>query len=160
MNLSTKQCTQPDLIQNIINILQKHELDAGSLKLELTESTVVEDTEVMSDLLIKLRDLGIQVQIDDFGTGYSSLGYLHNLPIQTIKIDRSFISRLETNESSLEIVRTILSMAHNLGMAVIAEGVETDNQLSELRNMNCEYMQGFLFAEPVDSLEAGKLLSK
>ncbi len=160
VNLSTRQYTQPDLIPRITDILQKNKLDAGSLKLELTESLVIEDSESTSLTLSKLRGLGIQVQIDDFGTGYSSLSYLHTLPIDTLKVDRSFISRLGTNTNSSEIVRTILTLAHNLGMKVIAEGVETDEQLSRLKAMDCEYIQGFLFAKPVDNQEAGALLEK
>jgi len=111
-------------------------------------------------MLSKLREMGIQVQIDDFGTGYSSLSYLHTLPIDTLKIDRVFISRLGTTGSGSDIVRTILAMAHNLGMKVVAEGVETDDQLSKLKAMDCEYVQGFLFAKPVNSQEAGTLLGK
>ncbi len=160
VNLSTRQCEQPDLVQKISDILRKNKLDAGLLKLELTESLIIKDSESISVMLSKLRELGIQVQIDDFGTGYSSLSYLHTLPIDTLKIDRSFISRLGSKNNGAEIVQTILSLAHNLGMKVIAEGVETKEQLSELSAMDCEYMQGFFFSHPVDSLEAGALLGK
>ena len=160
MNLSTRQCTQSDLVQRIAEILQKNKLDASSLKLELTESLIVEDSAFTSAVLLKLRELGIQVQIDDFGTGYSSLGYLHSLPIDTLKIDRTFISQLGTSDSGLEIVRTILALAHSLGMDVIAEGVETKEQLAKLKEMDCEYVQGFFFAKPVDSQSAGALLGK
>jgi EAL domain-containing protein (putative c-di-GMP-specific phosphodiesterase class I) len=148
------------LVQKIAETLQKYKLNAGSLKLELTESLIVEDSESMTIMLSKLRELGIQVQIDDFGTGYSTLSYLHTLPIDTLKIDRSFISRLEIDGSGSDIVQTILSMAHNLGMKVVAEGIETEDQLSKLKAMNCEYVQGFLFSKPVGSLEAGALLGK
>jgi diguanylate cyclase (GGDEF)-like protein len=160
VNLSTRQCSQPDLLEKIADVLQKNELDGSCLKLELTESLIVEDSEYISAMLSKLRELGIQVQIDDFGTGYSSLGYLHTLPIDTLKIDRGFISRLGTSNNGSEIVRTILALAHNLGMKVVAEGVETDEQLSNLEVMDCEYVQGFLFAKPVDSQAAGVLLGK
>lgn len=160
VNLSTRQCEQPDLVQKISDILRKNKLDASLLKLELTESLIIRDSEVITNILYELRDLGIQVQIDDFGTGYSSLSYLHTLPIDTLKIDRSFISRLGSKNKGMEIVQTILSLAHNLGMKVVAEGVETDEQFSELTAMDCEYMQGFLFSEAVDNLEAGALLKK
>jgi len=160
VNLSAVQCAQTDLIQKIAEVLQKNKLDASCLKLELTESLIVEDSESTSTMLSKLRELGIQVQIDDFGTGYSSLGYLHALPIDTLKIDRTFISRLGINGNGSEIVRTILALAHDLGMKVVAEGVETDDQLSKLKAMDCEYVQGFLFAKPVDSQKAGTLLGK
>jgi diguanylate cyclase (GGDEF)-like protein len=160
VNLSTRQCIESDLIQNISDALQKNKVDAGSLKLELTESLIVEDSESVSTMLSKLRVLGVQVQIDDFGTGYSSLSYLHTLPIDTLKIDRTFISRLGINDSGSDMVQTILALAHNLGMKVVAEGVETDDQLSKLMAMDCEYVQGFLFSKPVDSQEAGALLRK
>ena len=160
VNLSTRQCAQSDLVQKIADVLQKNKLDASSLKLELTESLIVEDSESISAMLSKLRALGVQVQIDDFGTGYSALSYLHTLPIDTLKIDRTFISRLGINGSGADIVQTILTLAHNLGMKVVAEGVETDDQLFKLKAMDCEYVQGFLFSKPVDSQEAGNLLGK
>lgn len=160
VNLSTRQCAQPDLIEKIKAILQKNKLNPGSLKLELTETLIVEDSVAIANMLSKLRELGVQVQIDDFGTGYSALSYLHKLPIDTLKIDRSFISRLGTNDNSSEIVRTILALAHNLGMKVVAEGVETITQRSNLQALDCEYMQGFLFSKPLDSWDAGKLLGK
>lgn len=160
VNLSTRQCAQTDLVQKIVNILKKNNLDPGSLKLELTESLIMEDSAATSAILSELREKGIQVQIDDFGTGYSSLGHLHKLPIDTLKIDRTFISQLGNGGNGLEIVRTILALAHGLGMKVIAEGVETDDQLSKLQSLNCEYVQGFLFAKPVNSLEASILLGK
>ena len=102
----------------------------------------------------------IKVQIDDFGTGYSLLGYLHTLPIDTLKINRTFIDRLGNNDKGSEIVQSIMTMAHGFGMRVVAEGVETDDQLSKLKMMDCEYVQGFLFAKPVSSQEAGALLGK
>jgi diguanylate cyclase (GGDEF)-like protein len=160
VNLSTRQCNQNDLVQKISEILEKNKLDASSLKLELTESLVVEDFEFTSTILLQLRDLGIQVQIDDFGTGYSSLSYLHSLPIETLKIDRAFISQLGPTGSGVEIVRTILALAHSLGMKVIAEGVETSEQLSMLQSLDCKLVQGFLFARPVGQIEAGNLLEK
>src|SRR6185503_15619589 len=160
VNLSTRQCAQSDLVQKIADVLQKNKLDASSLKLELTESLIVEDSASISAMLSELRTLGVQVQIDDFGTGYSALSYLHTLPIDTLKIDRTFISRLGINGSGSDIVQTILTLAHNLGMKVVAEGVETNDQLSKLKAMDCEYVQGFLFSKPVDSQEAGSLLGK
>ena len=158
VNLSTRQCAHPDLVKNIAKILKKNGLDPQSLKLELTESLIIEESGSTAAILNELRDMGIQVQIDDFGTGYSSLSYLHTLPIDTLKIDRSFISRLGTSSNNTEIVQTIFSLAHSLGMKVIAEGVETNEQLASLQAMNCEYAQGFLFAKPVNSMEAGNLL--
>jgi EAL domain-containing protein (putative c-di-GMP-specific phosphodiesterase class I) len=160
VNLSARQCAQTDLVQKVAKALQKTKLDASGLKLELTESMIVEDTEFTSVMLSELRALGVQVQIDDFGTGYSSLSTLHTLPIDTLKIDRTFVGRMATNGSGSEIVQTILTLAHDLGMKVIAEGVETDDQLSKLMSMGCEYGQGFLFTKPVDSQAASTLLAK
>ena len=158
VNLSTRQCVEIDLIEKIITTLKKYDLDTGSLKLELTESLIIEDSEYVIGILSRLRELGIQVQIDDFGTGYSSLGYLNKLPIDTLKIDRTFISQMGKNQSGREIVHTILALAHGMGMKVIAEGVETEDQLANLKEMNCEYAQGFLFARPVDEQKAAELL--
>jgi len=158
VNLSTRQCADIELIEKIKELLQKYDLSPDSLNLELTESLVVEDTKYVKSMLTKLRDLGIRVQIDDFGTGYSSLGYLNTLPIDVLKIDRTFINQLGDTKSGLEIVQTILALAHGLGMKVIAEGVETDDQLAKLEALGCEYMQGFLFAQPVDGHKAGDLL--
>jgi len=109
VNLSIRQCAQTDLVQKVAGVLQETGLDASHLKLELTESMIVEDAESTSSMLSELRALGVQVQIDDFGTGYSSLGYLQHLPIDTLKIDRTFINRIENDGSGSEIVRTILA---------------------------------------------------
>ena len=160
INLSAKQCAQTDLVQKITGVLQKTGLDAGDLKLELTESVIVQDIESTSAIFSKLRALGMQVYIDDFGTGYSSLGYLQTLPIDSLKIDQTFISRIGTNGSGSDIVRTILTLAHSLRMKVIAEGVETDEQLTELRSLECEFGQGYLFSKPIDSKKASALLAK
>ena len=160
VNLSVRQCAQTDLVQRVAEVLQSTGLDASSLKLELTESMIVEDAASTSDMLSELRALGVQVQIDDFGTGYSSLGYLQKLPIDTLKIDRTFIAALGKDGSGSEIVRTIMALAHDLGMKVVAEGIETDEQLSKLKSMQCEYGQGYLFNKPIDSQAAGILLAE
>ncbi|HEX7587270.1 MAG TPA: bifunctional diguanylate cyclase/phosphodiesterase, partial [Anaerolineae bacterium] len=160
VNLSAKHFGQADLGQQVALVLQETGLDPRSLKLELTESMIVEDSEAVSSVLAELGALGVQVQIDDFGTGYSSLGYLHRLPIDTLKIDRTFISRMGMNGNGSEIVRTILVLAHDLGMKVIAEGVETLDQLTRLKGLECEYGQGFLFAKPVDYQMASTLISE
>jgi diguanylate cyclase (GGDEF)-like protein/PAS domain S-box-containing protein len=160
VNLSAKQCAQTDLVQKVSSTLEKTGLDASTLKLELTESVIVEDALSTAAMLSELRALGVQVQIDDFGTGYSSLGYLQRLPIDTLKIDRTFVSRLGQDGNGAEIVRTILALAHDLGMKVVAEGIETDEQLSKLKLMECEYGQGYLFTKPINSQMASNLLSK
>jgi len=160
VNWSTRQCTETNMAQKIAGILQKTDLPPSTLNLELTESLLIEDAEFIIKRLTELRVLGVKVQLDDFGTGYSSLGYLHSLPIDTIKVDRTFINRLEANGNGLEIVKMILTLAHDLGMKVVAEGVETDNQLSKLQAMDCEYVQGFLIKKPVTSREIDALLGK
>ena len=160
VNLSTRQCVEIDLIEKISDVLEKHDLDTASLKLELTESLIIEDSEYVTTMLSRLRELGIEVQIDDFGTGYSSMGYLHKLPIDTLKIDRTFIGQLGKTHNGKEIVHAILALAHSLGMKVIAEGVETEEQFNKLKEMNCEYAQGFLFARPLDGQKASELLEK
>ena len=160
VNLSARQCVQTDLVQRVAGILQKTGLDASNLKLELTETMIVEDAASTAATLSELRALGVQVQIDDFGTGYSSLGYLQRLPIDTLKIDRTFVSRIGKDGNGSEIVRTILALAHELGMKVVAEGIETDEQLSKLKAMECEYGQGYLFTRPLDSQMASTLIAK
>ncbi len=160
VNVSPRQCAETDFVEKIVEILNKNKLDPGSLKLELSESLIVENPTYISALLIKMYDFGIQVQIGEFGTGYSLLGYLHTLPIDTLKIDRTFINRLETNDDGSGIVQTILTLAHDFGMKVIAEGVETDEQLSKLKSMDCEFVQGFLIAKPVGHRAASTLLEK
>jgi EAL domain-containing protein (putative c-di-GMP-specific phosphodiesterase class I) len=158
--LSAKQCSQSDLVQRVASVLQTTGLAPGNLKLELTESMIVEDATSTSAMLSELRALGVQVQIDDFGTGYSSLGYLQRLPIDTLKIDRTFVSRIGNNGSGAEIVQTIMALAHDLGMKVVAEGIETDEQLSKLQSMDCEFGQGYLFTKPVDGQTAEAFLTK
>jgi diguanylate cyclase (GGDEF)-like protein len=160
VNLSARQFAQLDLVKKVAWSLQKTGLDASGLQLELTESMIVEDAESTAAILSELRSLGVQVQIDDFGTGYSSLGYLQRLPIDTLKIDRTFVSRIGRDKGGTEIIRTILALAHDLGMKVVAEGIETDEQLSKLSAMECEYGQGYLFTKPVDSQTVEALLSK
>jgi diguanylate cyclase (GGDEF)-like protein/PAS domain S-box-containing protein len=160
VNLSGRQFEQPDSIEQIKQVLQETGVDARWLKLEITESVVMEDGEAAALMLSQLRDLGIELCIDDFGTGYSSLSYLHKFPINTLKIDRSFVSRIGETGENLEIVRAIVMLARSLGMEVVAEGVETAVQLAQLRTLGCEYGQGYFFSKPLDSEAATALLSK
>ncbi len=157
VNLSAKQFTQPDLLGQIKRTLHETGLDPRCLKLEITESIVMENAETASTMLMHLRELGVHLSIDDFGTGYSSLSYLHRFPVNTLKIDRSFISRMGAGDENTEIVRTIITLASNLGMKVIAEGVETQAQLAQLKKMGCDYGQGYLFSRPM-SAEVASLL--
>jgi diguanylate cyclase (GGDEF)-like protein/PAS domain S-box-containing protein len=160
VNLSSKQFSMPGLTERIQQILQETELEPTYLKLELTESMVIENVTNVMDVLYQLRALGIRLAIDDFGTGYSSLSYLPRFPLTTLKIDRSFVNRIDDCNDNLEIVRTILALARNLRMDVVAEGVETEAQATRLREMGCEYGQGFFFYKPMDVESATHLLSK
>jgi EAL domain-containing protein (putative c-di-GMP-specific phosphodiesterase class I) len=157
VNLSGKQFIQPNLIEQIKSILKETNFDPRWLRLEITESVVMENAEAATSMLLQLRDLGAHLSIDDFGTGYSSLSYLHRFPVTTLKIDRSFISRMGEGDENSEIVRTIMTLASNLGMEVVAEGIETEEQLMQLRTLKCEYGQGFLFSRPVDA-ELAKMM--
>jgi diguanylate cyclase (GGDEF)-like protein/PAS domain S-box-containing protein len=158
VNLSSKQFMQPDLIGQVKAVLDESKIDPRSLKLEITESVVMENIEAATEMLKQLRDLGVELSIDDFGTGYSSLSYLHRFPISTLKIDRSFVSSMADNNENTEIVRTIVMLARNLGMKVVAEGVETKEQLAQLRALECDYGQGYFFSRPTDVDATGKLL--
>ena len=159
VNLSGKQFTQPDLLGQVTRTLEETGLDPRSLKLEITESVVMENIEAAVETLESLRSLGVEMSIDDFGTGYSSLSYLHRLPIDTLKVDRSFVSRMASNNENTEIVRTIVTLAQSLDMKVVAEGVETSEQLSQLQILRCEGAQGYLFSRPLDAEAAGALLA-
>jgi EAL domain-containing protein (putative c-di-GMP-specific phosphodiesterase class I) len=149
VNLSSKQLIQSGLVQEVKTILERTGLPARSLKLEITESVVMENAELATTMLNQLSDLNVHLCIDDFGTGYSSLSYLHRFPVDTLKIDRSFVNRIEEKDENVEIVRTIATLARNLGMEVVAEGVESSEQLACLRALNCEYAQGYHFSRPL-----------
>ena len=150
VNISSKQLAQPDFIGQVKHILQETKLDPHNLKLEITESSLVEDTRSTIILLKELKALGIEFSLDDFGTGYSSLSYLHQFPFDTLKIDRSFVSSIEDNSEKLGIIRAIVTLARNLGMDTIAEGIETVNQLAQLKALKCEYGQGYFLFKPLD----------
>lgn len=164
VNLSTKQFSQPSLIEQIRDLLQQTELQHHhlqlNLKLEITESVIMENADSAKTMLEQLKAMGVQLLIDDFGTGYSSLSYLHRFPIDTVKIDQSFISHMSSDSESAEIVRAIVMLAHNLGMNVIAEGIEQAAQLQQLRALGAEYGQGFFFAKPLDCEDIEALLQK
>ena len=149
VNLSCKQFSNPTLVTKIKRILEETKFPGNKLKLEITESVFFEHQEKAIEMLNQLREVGIEINIDDFGTGYSNLNYLMKLPISTLKIDRSFISPINVNGGNTEIVRTIVTLARNLGMKVIAEGVETQAQFDELKKLNCEGAQGYFFAAPM-----------
>jgi diguanylate cyclase (GGDEF)-like protein len=158
VNLSSKQLLQSGLVQEVKAVLEKTGLSARSLKLEITESVVMENAEQAITMLKQLSDLDVHLCIDDFGTGYSSLSYLHRFPVDTLKIDRSFVNRIEEKDENVEIVRTIATLARNLGMEVVAEGVESEGQLECLKGLNCEYAQGYLFSRPLTAEAAGEFM--
>lgn len=148
INISGKHLSDDELIDDIENILEDTRLAPDGLRLEITESTAMENPEQTVNILNKLKHLGVQLSLDDFGTGYSSLSYLHRLPFDTLKIDRSFVYSVGDNGENSEILQTIISLAKNLKMRVIAEGIETESQLSVLQNLGCDMGQGFLLAKP------------
>jgi diguanylate cyclase (GGDEF)-like protein/PAS domain S-box-containing protein len=159
VNLSGKQFMQPDLIKQIEGILAETGLDASCLKIEITESAIIENIDAATEILRQLKSLGIRILLDDFGTGYSSLSYLHRFPIDTLKIDRSFVTRMHMPKNA-EIVRTIVSLAVNLGMDVIAEGVESREQVIQLTGLGCQYVQGYLLSKPVDAESMQELIAQ
>lgn len=153
MNLSCRQFAQRYLVRQVRNILDRTGFPANRLKLEITETVFFEYQERAIEMLNELRQLGIDLDIDDFGTGYSNLGYLVRLPISTLKIDRSFVSPIDESGANTELVRTIISMAKNLGLKVIAEGIETSSQRDALSSLGCESGQGFYLARPMSATE-------
>ncbi len=155
VNLSARQLQDPH-IEQVSHALMSSV--PGSVILEITESMLMQDIESCIDVLGQLRDRGAKIHIDDFGTGYSSLSYLHRIPFDALKIDRSFISGSSSSESTIPIVRTIMRLASDLGVQVVAEGVETRAQAEWLKSLDCQYAQGYLFSKPVDADEATKLL--
>jgi diguanylate cyclase (GGDEF)-like protein/PAS domain S-box-containing protein len=149
VNLSTRQASSSDLARRVQDILAETGLEPGSLRLEITESALIQNLPVMQAQLETLRSMGIGVEIDDFGTGYSSFSYLKNLPVDGFKIDRSFISDLDTNGQ--QIIKSLVTLGHDLGITQVAEGVETKEQRDTLRALDCDYVQGYLISYPVDA---------
>ncbi len=152
VNLSSLEITHPDLIEFLQEVLTESQLNPLCLKLEITESLLMNNCEAVLSQLQRIKGLGIQLCLDDFGTGYSSLSYLDQFPIDVLKMDRSFIQRIDSTEN-WEIVRTILSLARTLGLTTVAEGVESTSQLAQLRALSCEFGQGYWFARPLDALQ-------
>ncbi len=158
VNLSCKQFMQSDLFERIFEIVRETKVEPNNLRLEITESYLMNDSDAAIAIMKKLRSLAIKLSIDDFGTGYSSLSYLHRLPINYLKIDRSFVSQMQSNAENFEIVRTIIMLAKNLNLKVIAEGIETPEQADFLRSLDCDYGQGFLYSKPVRAEQAAELI--
>jgi Amt family ammonium transporter len=159
VNLSARQCLHSTLVADVARVLAETELEPRRLKLEITESLILERSDDVIGILTALRGLGVQLGLDDFGMGYSALSYLQRLPVQTIKIDRSFVSGIQ-DSGNVEIVRAILSLASGLSMNVTAEGVETADQAARLKDLSCEFAQGYFFDRPLTHDRAREVLRK
>jgi EAL domain-containing protein (putative c-di-GMP-specific phosphodiesterase class I) len=153
INVSTRQFLREDFIGTISRLIAENDADPRQVTIEITESCLAENVAESISILRKLRDMGVHISIDDFGTGYSSLSYLKRFPIDTLKIDQSFIQDMENDQNDRKIVDAIISMAHGLGMKVIAEGVEKAWHLEYLRSRGCDFAQGFLFSEALSARE-------
>jgi EAL domain-containing protein (putative c-di-GMP-specific phosphodiesterase class I) len=158
VNISTRQFSQPNFVDRVVNTLQTYKLKAEALKLEITEHALISNYAAANEVFTKLRNLGVQLEIDDFGSGYSALGYLQHFPISAIKIDKSFVDEIGKSRKGIELIRAIVSMARELGMEAIAEGIETSEQLSELKGLSCSFGQGFLLSKPLDQEAAAAIL--
>ena len=160
VNVSIQQFAKPGLVEHIEAVLRRYDLNPVCLQIEVTESVLMQDPARTISQLNHLRNLGIQIAIDDFGTGYSSLSYLRRMPVDHLKIDRSFIKGLERVQQNEQIVRSIIGLARSLGLSVIAEGVESYEQFERLRVLNCDKVQGFVFSRPVDNQNAMEIIRK
>ncbi|MGC9526815.1 MAG: two-component system response regulator [Limnospira sp.] len=160
INCSAQRLQQPEIVAQVRGIMRRYEVESSAIKLEVTESDFLKTAHHAIEILQQLHDLGIKLCIDDFGTGHSSLSRLHNFPLDTLKIDRSFVMRLmDNNNEGEKIVQTIISLAHHLKMDVVAEGIETREQLNKLIQLGCEFGQGYLFSQPLPSREATQFLT-
>ena len=157
VNVSPKQFTQPNMASDVLSVLEQTHLDPSCLNLELTETMAMFDAEKTRNVLSELKALGVRLSIDDFGTGYSSLNYLRRFPVDTLKIDRSFVSNMDIDDNR-KIVATMVMLAHNLGLHVVAEGTETEDQLRQLKELGCEFAQGYLFSKPLEAEEAEQFM--
>ncbi|MBA4374195.1 MAG: diguanylate cyclase [Thermodesulfovibrio sp.] len=159
VNISSRQFLQHDLPEKIRQILGSNSLDGVNLTIEITESMIMENVDSAIEILNQLRDMGVHIHIDDFGTGYSSLSYIHRFPVNALKIDRSFVEKMHEDDENMEIVKTIISLARNLNLELIAEGLETPDQLSQLKELNCHYGQGYFLSRPLDASGMASWLS-
>jgi EAL domain-containing protein (putative c-di-GMP-specific phosphodiesterase class I) len=160
VNLSARQFSRAGLADHVESLLLETGLGAHQLGLEMTESSLIADMGEAAKVLEGLNRLGVSLLMDDFGTGYSSLSHLHSFPFDILKIDRSFVQRIDTGQQPLQIVRTILELARVLGMDVVAEGIETERQLGLLQTMGCRFGQGYLFSPPLPSAEISEILAR
>jgi EAL domain-containing protein (putative c-di-GMP-specific phosphodiesterase class I) len=160
VNLSMRQFQQPNLTEKIVGILQKHNLEPSLLKLEITESTAMKDAGTSFAIMTALKSLKIKLAIDDFGTDYSSLSYLKRLPVDTLKIDKSFVDGLGVDPENTAIVQAILSLAKSLELHVTAEGIENAEQFALLKDLGCDIGQGYYFSRPLPPADAEKLMEQ
>lgn len=160
VNLSAKQFAHPDLVAYIKNVLEEVKLTPELLKLEITESALMDNTEKAAEIISQIKEMNVKLGLDDFGTGYSSLSYLHRFPVDTLKIDRSFISRMEQTGENAAIIKTIVALAQNMDFQTVAEGIETDSQFGALRELDCRFGQGYYFSKPLTATEAEVLLQE
>ena len=158
VNLSARQFADDDLVAHIEQTMKRYGVTPADLGVELTESVLMADPERANEVLRRLRTMGVRIAIDDFGTGYSSLSYLKRLPAETVKIDRSFIRGLPADSDDAAITQAVIAMAHSLGLNVVAEGVETAEQLRTLRELGCDEAQGYLLGRPISAAETARLL--
>ncbi|MGJ5629450.1 GGDEF/EAL domain-containing response regulator [Nostoc sp. CALU 1950] len=150
VNLSARLFLQPNLVEQIDRIIYENKINPAYLELEITESVIMENTNAIKIILKQLKQRKIKLIMDDFGTGYSSLSYLHSFPLNALKIDKSFVKRMQENKENMGLVPAMIGIANSMGMSAIAEGVETEEQLTQLRSLNCNFAQGYLFSEPIE----------
>jgi diguanylate cyclase (GGDEF)-like protein len=160
VNLSPRQFLDPNLVTKISSVLRRTKLEPCALELEITESSVMDRSEASLRVLQQLRAIGVRMVLDDFGTGYSSLAYLRHLPLDIIKIDRSFVTDLDIQDPNVGIVRAVVSLAHGLGVSVVAEGIETEEQARRLRELGCDLGQGYVWAHPADPAHTAALVAQ
>lgn len=160
VNISSRQFAQSDLVAEIRQILEETGIDPGTVRLEITESVTMFNVEQTIQVLSQLQNLRVRLSIDDFSTGYSSLSYQQQFPLDILKIDRSFISGMDQSHESLQLVQTIMNLAKNLGMDVVAEGTENAGHVSRLKSLGCEFGQGYFFARPMGDSDIERLLQQ
>ena len=158
VNMSNRQLDDPELVKNVKRVIDETGIAVESLKLEITESVIMTNPDHLAGILNQLKDLGVELHMDDFGTGYSSLSQLHRLPIDLLKIDREFMITHSNREDYLSIVKTVIMLAHHIGMKVTVEGVEDAEQIQPLIDFGCDHAQGFYFSKPVDATTAKSLI--
>jgi EAL domain-containing protein (putative c-di-GMP-specific phosphodiesterase class I) len=160
VNLSARQLLAPDLVPRVKQIIAAHQLPPSSVILEITESAMIKNAETSIPVLHQLRELGVKLHMDDFGTGYSSLSCLHRLPLSGLKIDRSFVKSMTERRDYAAIVQAIVALARNLGITLVAEGIESQDQVAMLQAMDCDTAQGFLFSKPLTAVDADLCLQR